>query len=435
MIRPRRLIDRWHRYICGAAIAALAIFGARAPAKADTTFTYSCFSLDGGSSLCPTSLPLTATITFPGTAPLDETNETLFTGPAILTENTPGLSGSVQLPFQSRIFHRAKFPTLACNVTGGGNRSVVLLSLLILPCQARSLISLRLSMVLAAILWPRLLLPALLVAASSTWRLEAPRVPLFRSAVYLSIHRQPRRRRRLYISILVPVWARSLAGQPLSHMRSLILASTAISRQSRPTCRIYAPYNIQFVTTPPNSGTYDTIYIGGTPDSTLPQSVAAQLDPRGVAGLAATINLQNRIPNNSAVVFSGLSFFGPAESALCAADDLITFTCDPSADDRLAQVIAHETGHIVGLVHVTDSSQLIYPDITRSPTVIGGAAPISDQPNPSLTNPNVLLENSSAILGCNLGLLPTGTKDCSTMASEGVYGGAGVAAIDFSTCW
>ena len=238
IIRPRRLIDRWHRYICGAAIAALAIFGARAPAKADTTFTYSCFSLDGGSSLCPTSLPLTATITFPGTAPLDETNETLFTGPAILTENTPGLSGSVQLPSNLEYFIAPNSQPSLVTSPGG---ELISSSLVFVNPSVPSPIINQLAVINGT---GGQSVATLVVAGPSGGGLVDMEVggttgsPVSFSGLFINPSSTPPSPQIVYLDF-GPGLGTFTSGRTLFHTRSLILASTAISRQSRPTCRIY----------------------------------------------------------------------------------------------------------------------------------------------------------------------------------------------------
>src|SRR5262249_35872101 len=44
----------------------------------------------------------------------------------------------------------------------------------------------------------------------------------------------------------------------------------------------------------------------------------------------------------------------------------------------LSQVIAHESGHLFGLRHIADSSQLMYPFAQASSTIIGGPSPLAE---------------------------------------------------------
>jgi hypothetical protein len=182
--------------------------------------------------------------------------------------------------------------------------------------------------------------------------------------------------------------------------------------------QIFSPYLINFTDAKPPSGEYETIYIGGTPSNISAAIAAALTTPNGVVnGDASEINLGDHDHKATAVVFSEDPFYSGLTSFNCAGG----LFCNPDPNVRLAQTIAHEAGHILGLVHVTDSSQLLYPDGTKSPEVIGGPAIISQQTNPTLSNPNVISEDSNAILSCNLGLVATQATECTTIPEKGVY--------------
>lgn len=107
---------------------------------------------------------------------------------------------------------------------------------------------------------------------------------------------------------------------------------------------IYSGYNVNFLTIPPASGPYHTVYIGDTLASiNLNPSLASLFTNK--TGIARNINIGNSNPQDSSVVFSGLGGF----YTVCFS---LTLLC-PN-DSLIAQVIAHETGHLLGLFHVDD---------------------------------------------------------------------------------
>lgn len=189
---------------------------------------------------------------------------------------------------------------------------------------------------------------------------------------------------------------------------------------------IYSGININFVTTKPTSGDFDTIYIGGTPAIDLPSSEAQFLNKNGINGVAADINIGNKLSKQSAVVFSDNPIFGFTYSANC----LIPLNhCNPSSNYRLAQVIAHEEGHLSGLVHVQPLSELLNPASTSSifnTNISNAPVLITQQSDMMLSDPDAITQNSYSILGCNIGLL-SGSKNCSTIDAMGlVQDGANV---------
>jgi len=85
----------------------------------------------------------------------------------------------------------------------------------------------------------------------------------------------------------------------------------------------------------------------------------------------------------------------------------------------LEQVIAHETGHLLGLNHVTDPTQLLYPYASASSTVIGGSSPISTiDPVTGNVVPATILgiplgsQDSNDLLNCYVGVSGTGARVC-----------------------
>lgn len=182
----------------------------------------------------------------------------------------------------------------------------------------------------------------------------------------------------------------------------------------------FANYNVVFTDTQPTSGQYDTIYIGGTPTSLgFSQNIVDALttNPDGstkdTLGLARNINVGNSNRSDSAVVFSGLSDFNNP----CFLPG--TGFCSPN-DAALSQVIAHETGHLLGLQHVDDDAQLMYPVASSTAIEIGGLTPLGQIIN-NVVVQTVGEQDSNAVLLCNVGSSATGTIDCSTLTSEGGY--------------
>jgi hypothetical protein len=125
---------------------------------------------------------------------------------------------------------------------------------------------------------------------------------------------------------------------------TLGLTSEQTSQVLTSLANIYNGFNVQFTTARPVAGDYHTIYVGGSLNeltSTFSATLALGL-PQSVAGISQSINLANSNPNATGVVFGG-SYSGAGGL------------------ERLAQVIAHETGHLFGLQHVVPSTELMYP--------------------------------------------------------------------------
>ncbi|MDY6913963.1 MAG: Ig-like domain-containing protein, partial [Planctomycetota bacterium] len=120
----------------------------------------------------------------------------------------------------------------------------------------------------------------------------------------------------------------------------------------------YADYDITFVTAQPASGDYSTVVIGGSGETmthlepilqtlkALPANVTLDdyYGQEGLLGLADGIDFGNVDKNSLSVVLSGeFENFGD------------------NAVRNLTEVIAHELGHTLGLRHVTDDNDIMYP--------------------------------------------------------------------------
>jgi len=139
------------------------------------------------------------------------------------------------------------------------------------------------------------------------------------------------------------------------------------------------------------TGPYETVYIGGTP-SNVPTSANV---PANILGIARSINIGDSNKNDTAVVFNGLSYF--------------------SSDPAIAQVIAHETGHILGLQHVNDPTQLMWPFGSPTATAIGGPTPIGQIVNGVVVSTGGT-QDSNALLNCFVGASNTLLKTCAGLA-------------------
>lgn len=115
---------------------------------------------------------------------------------------------------------------------------------------------------------------------------------------------------------------------------------------------IYKDFLIEFTSTKPTSGDFATIHVGGV-FTDLPASLKAS---NGLLGRAEHIDYGNKDLNDDAFVLSGAMKLtnGNADIGL------------------ITQVIAHEAGHNLGLRHVVDSAQLLYPYASAASTTIGG---------------------------------------------------------------
>lgn len=192
---------------------------------------------------------------------------------------------------------------------------------------------------------------------------------------------------------------------------------------------LYRNYNVQFTDVSPASSNHLTVYVGGTPTDLAP-ATAAKITA-GTLGLASNIIVGSPFQGDSAVVFSGLSDFNSC-----------TFVLGGWCPDLplLSQVIAHETGHLLGLAH-TDSSfysaipttntDLMSPISESYSTVItvGPVPRVEKDSSGALQTIDPLgfrygMQDSNANLLCSVGSSSAGIQDCS--------GVIGLTGADFS---
>jgi Ca2+-binding RTX toxin-like protein len=148
---------------------------------------------------------------------------------------------------------------------------------------------------------------------------------------------------------------------------------------------IYKDFLVEYTLNKPTTGDFSTVYIGGDEGNT-PSKLGVDND---TLGLANNIDKGNSNPNDVALVFTkNFTDNGLAVSA-----------------PLLAQVIAHESGHLFGLRHVLDSAQLMYPIAQASSTVIGGSTKLAEINNSGTVAPVGGLQDSHTELANNLGLV------------------------------
>ena len=167
----------------------------------------------------------------------------------------------------------------------------------------------------------------------------------------------------------------------------------------------YAGYNVNFTTTRPVAGNYHTVNIGGTGADVTAGNANLKF-AASTLGQAQSINLRNSNPNASVVVFSALPYFNGAGGV-----------------GAVAQVIDHETGHILGLQHVLPSSELMYPYASAAATSISSG-------NESIAHINAdgkvvsslfgYTQNSDADLKCAVGP-SSGPVSCDGADSYGAF--------------
>ena len=172
----------------------------------------------------------------------------------------------------------------------------------------------------------------------------------------------------------------------------------------------YAAYNVEFTTTKPSAGAYQTVFVGGTPSLITGANL-----PENVVGSAQAINVMAEAPSDTAAVFSGLSDF---HDAFGVNGCLNPFGCNNTS--LVAQVIAHETGHLLGLQHVFNpgsgplTQPLMYPLADASATNIGGIAPVATIAADGVTVVDAStgwFQNSNADLLCAVGS-SSGSMNC-----------------------
>jgi len=147
---------------------------------------------------------------------------------------------------------------------------------------------------------------------------------------------------------------------------------------------IYSDFLVDFTMTKPTSGEFTTIFIGGD-EANTPTSLGIK---NGTLGIANQIDKGNSDRDDVALVFTK-NF----------TDNSIAIT-----EGLLAQVIAHEAGHLFGLRHISDALQLMYPFAQASSTVIGGPTPLAEIVA-NVVTPIGGTQDSHTELANNLGLV------------------------------
>ncbi len=131
------------------------------------------------------------------------------------------------------------------------------------------------------------------------------------------------------------------------------LSGNEIKTITEKVAKIFAPFNISVSSSlsPPPTSPYSTIYIGGDRDflinMTGVDSWWLYFWGSTMVGQAESVDVRNRNHSDNALVLSGeLS------------------TASGANMDLIAQVIAHEAGHLLGMFHVDKDNQLMYPCVT-----------------------------------------------------------------------
>ena len=114
----------------------------------------------------------------------------------------------------------------------------------------------------------------------------------------------------------------------------------------------YAAYDVNVVTTEPTSGSYTTIYVGGTSDW--------YIENGNVIGVA-TYDIGNRDDSNYGFAFTEeLSIYKSY-----AGNSLLNFS------EYVANLISHEAGHTFGANHVDDTDFLMNPYLSANTRTVG----------------------------------------------------------------
>ena len=146
---------------------------------------------------------------------------------------------------------------------------------------------------------------------------------------------------------------------------------------------IYQAFLVDFTLAKPDSGSeYTTVYVGDV--ANIPWWYSFLGVTTNTLGLASDIDGGNANKEDDAIVFSN-HFSGGATV------------------DKLAQVVAHEAGHLFGLSHVLDT-QLMFPFAGPAFTVIGGPSDLAKIQNGQVVSLGKGKQNSFNELANALGL-------------------------------
>ena len=95
---------------------------------------------------------------------------------------------------------------------------------------------------------------------------------------------------------------------------------------------LFESQNVHFVLSPPDTGEYSTVYLGGTNEAFLSYG--------DFLGLAESVDTGNLVKDDIALVFS---------------ETISAQTAPAELRGKLTQIIAHESGHLIGLSHSDDA--------------------------------------------------------------------------------
>jgi hypothetical protein len=149
----------------------------------------------------------------------------------------------------------------------------------------------------------------------------------------------------------------------------------------------FKDYLVEVTTEKPSSGKYSTIFVGGAPPSEM---VNKNMVSGNTLGIAEQIDYGNKKLSDNALVFT---------------DNFSSIT-----DGGLAQVVAHEASHLLGLRHVLADTEMMYPYAKSDATNFGKSylAEIDQNTHTVVaikdSKGNLIEQNSHAELAANLGL-------------------------------
>lgn len=153
---------------------------------------------------------------------------------------------------------------------------------------------------------------------------------------------------------------------------------------------IFDGYGVVFTDEQPSEGEYSTIYIGGTHQD-IPFNEQIGLpddnpDDLVTFGLAESIDFYNRDRLDTAVVFT-----------TNIEDALIEAGAAERLNEGVAFTIAHEAGHLLGMVHVAgDMGELMQASANGFPTGFGGVIPVDVPGADGITlNPDLYLSSGA----------------------------------------